>query len=73
MQIVQPSVRMSILLHGLNTTTFEELPWQVGLKTVTRAADAGFVEVEPGRILRPRCRLTQAGLSYRKQNSYVVD
>lgn len=72
MQIVQPSVRIAIVLQSLNIVTFEELPWQVGRKTVTRAADAGLVEVEPGYTPRPRCRLTELGLLYRKQHSWIV-
>lgn len=51
MQTIQPAVRIAILSQGLNTMTFEDLPWQVGRKTVTRAADAGLIEVEPATPL----------------------
>jgi hypothetical protein len=75
MKIYQPTVRLALLLQGLNRSSFEELPWQVGRKTVNAAADAGLVEVEPGsvHIPRPRCRLTELGALYREENRYLVD
>lgn len=57
--------RLALLLSSLNTETFEQLPPQVGRKTVNLADEGGLVDVEPGRLLRPRCRLTQAGWAYR--------
>ncbi len=75
MQLHQPTVRLALLLRGLNRDSFEELPWQVGRKTVNFAAQAGLVEVEPGSLqrLRPRCRLTEIGVLYREENRYVFD
>ena len=75
MRLHQPTVRLALLLRGLNRSSFEELPWQVGRKTLDTAADAGFVEVEPGSAQRPRprCRLTELGALYRAENRYVFD
>ncbi len=42
MQLQQPTVRLALLLRGLNRSSFEELPWQVGRKTVNAAAAAGL-------------------------------
>lgn len=58
--------RLGILLKALNTATFEPLPHLVGLKTAIVARDAGLIDVEPGILLRPRCRLTPAGFNFRK-------
>jgi DNA-binding HxlR family transcriptional regulator len=75
MQLQQPTVRLALLLRGLNRSSFEELPWQVGRKTVNAAAAAGLVEVEPEPVqpLRPRCRLTELGVLYRAENRYVFE
>lgn len=75
MPLHQPTVRLALLMQGLNRSSFEELPWQVGRKTVNIAADAGLVEVEPASLqrIRPRCRLTELGALYRAENRYVFD
>ena len=65
--------RLALLLFSLNTETFEKLPLQVGRKTVNFAEERGLVEVEPGRLLRPRCRLTEAGLAYRKRLAVLTE
>lgn len=75
MQMHQPTVRLALLLRALNCSSFEELPWQVGRKTVNAAADAGLVEVEPDSMqrLRPRCRLTELGALYIEENRFVFE
>jgi hypothetical protein len=75
MQLYQPTVRLALLLRGLNRSSYGELPWQVGRKTVNVAAEAGLVEVEPrsSQSLRPRCTLTELGDLYRAENRYDFD
>ncbi len=75
MRLRQPTVRLALLLRGLNTNSFEELPWQVGRKTANAAADIGFVEIAPDSMnrLRPRCRLTELGALYIEENRFVFE
>jgi len=75
MQLHQPTVRLALLLRGLNRSSFQDLPWQVGRKTVNAATAAGLVEIEPGSMQRqrPRCRLTELGALYRAENRYVFE
>jgi hypothetical protein len=67
-----PTLRLALLLHRLNTDEFKPLPPGLGRRTVKVADEAGFVEVSDSSRF-PMCRLTAAGLAYRKANPYRFD
>ncbi len=67
-----PTLRLALLLHHLSTDDFMPLPPGLGRKTVNAADEAGFVDVRDSSRF-PMCRLTAAGLAYRKANPYPFD
>lgn len=67
---INSSVRLMLLLNSMSDVAFRPLPHNVGIKTVILAEKAGLIQREGSLGLRPRCKLTQAGASYRRERGY---